>query len=118
MYRERVVPGCYDVRSVLISRNIKILAATGAAVVLTAGAVGAAQLDQSVNLSVDGQAATATHVFGNTVGDLLDNQGITVKTGDVVVPAVDAPIHDGDNVTVKYGRTLTLTVDGKTRTVN
>ena len=100
----------------MISRNIKILAATGAAVVLTAGAVGAAQLDKAVNLSVDGQS-TAAHVFGTTVGDLLDSQGITVKPGDVVVPAVASPISDGQTVTVKYGRTLTLIVDGKTRTV-
>jgi uncharacterized protein YabE (DUF348 family) len=101
----------------VLSRNIKILAATGAAVVMTGGAVGATQLDKAVNLSVDG-TATATHVFGTTVGDLLDSQGITVKPGDVVVPAADAPLHDGDNVVVKYARTLTLTVDGKTRTVN
>jgi uncharacterized protein YabE (DUF348 family) len=100
----------------LISRNIKILAATGAAVVLTAGAVGATQLDKAVNLSVDGQT-TAAHVFGSTVGDLLDSQGITVKAGDVVVPAVASPLSDGETVTVRYGRTLTLTIDGKTRTV-
>ena len=101
----------------MLSRNIKILAATGAAVILTGGAVGATQLDKAVNLSVDG-TATAAHVFGTTVGDLLDSQGISVKPGDVVVPAVDAPLRDGDNVIVKYARTLTLTVDGKTRTVN
>jgi uncharacterized protein YabE (DUF348 family) len=100
----------------VLSRNIKILAATGAAVILTGGAVGATQLDKAVNLSVDG-TATAAHVFGTTVGDLLDSQGITVKPGDVVVPAVDAPLSDGDNVVVKYARNLTLTVDGKTRTV-
>jgi resuscitation-promoting factor RpfB len=101
----------------VLSRNIKIIAATGAAVILTGGAVGATQLDKAVNLSVDG-ASTATHVFGTTVGDLLDSQGIAVKPGDVVVPAVDAALRDGDNVIVKYGRTLTITVDGKTRTVN
>ncbi|MGW5241968.1 transglycosylase family protein [Monashia sp. NPDC004114] len=100
----------------MISRNIKILAATGAAVVLTGGAVGAAQLDKAVNLSVDGQT-TATHVFGSTVGDLLDSQGITVKQGDVVVPAVASSLSDGETVTVKYARTLNLTVDGKTRSV-
>ncbi|GAA2163955.1 uncharacterized protein YabE (DUF348 family) [Humibacillus xanthopallidus] len=100
----------------MLSRNIKILAATGAAVILTGGAVGATQLDKAVNLSVDG-TATAAHVFGTTVGDLLDSQGITVKPGDVVVPAVDASLSDGDTVVVKYARNLTLTVDGKTRTV-
>ena len=54
-------------------------------------------------------------MFGSTVGDVLDNQGITVKPGDVVVPAADAPISDGETITVKYARLLTLTVDGKTR---
>ena len=98
----------------MISRNAKILAAAGAAVVLTGGAVGATQLDKAVNLSVDGTASSA-HVFGSTVGDVLDNQGIAVKPGDVVVPAADAPISDGDTITVKYARLLTLTVDGKTR---
>ncbi|MGO4604432.1 transglycosylase family protein [Terrabacter sp. 2YAF2] len=98
----------------MISRNAKILAAAGAAVILTGGAVGAAQLDKSVNLSVDGTASTA-HVFGSTVADVLDSQGIVVKPGDVVVPAASAPISDGDTITVKYARLLTLTVDGKTR---
>ena len=100
----------------MISRNIKILAATGAAVVLTAGAVGATQLDKAVTLSVDGKN-TATHVFGSTVGDLLDDAGIAVKKDDVVVPAVDAPLSDGQTVIVKYSRLLTLTVDGKTRQI-
>jgi uncharacterized protein YabE (DUF348 family) len=116
MDRERVAPGSYDVRSALISRNAKILAAAGAAVVLTGGGVGAAQLDKTVNLSVDGKATTA-HVFGSTVGDVLDSQGIAVKEGDVVVPAADTAISDGDSITVKYARLLTLTVDGKTRTL-
>ena len=98
----------------MISRNAKVLAAAGAAVVLTGGAVGAAQLDKSVNLSVDGTASSA-HVFGSTVADVLDSQGITIKPGDVVVPAADAPISDGEKITVKYARLLTLTVDGKTR---
>jgi len=98
----------------LISRNAKILAATGAAVVLTSGAVGAAQLDKSVNLSVDGTTRSA-HVFAGTVGDVLDNQGISVKPGDVVVPAAGSSVSDGETITVKYARMLKLTVDGKTR---
>ncbi|MEO7753917.1 MAG: transglycosylase family protein [Terracoccus sp.] len=101
----------------MISRNLKVLAASGAALVLTGAAVGAAQVDKAVNLSVDG-TASPVHVFGATVGDLLASKGITVKQGDVVVPAVDAPLSDGDTVTVRYGRTLTMTVDGKTREVS
>ena len=100
----------------MISRNAKILAASGAAIVLTGGAVGAAQLDKSVNLSVDG-TTTATHAFGGTVGDVLASQGVSVRPGDVVVPATDTPVTDGETITVKYARMLTLTVDGKTRQI-
>ena len=109
-------PGWFDVRSVLISRNFKVLAGAGAALLLTAGGVGAAQLDKAVNLSVDGKS-TATHVMGSTVGDLLESEGITVRDGDVVYPAVQAPISDGDSVTVKYARMLNLTIDGKSRQI-
>ncbi|MER7073539.1 transglycosylase family protein [Terrabacter sp. NPDC000476] len=100
----------------MISRNAKIVAAAGAALVLTGGAVGAAQLDKSVTVSVDG-TTTAAHVFGSTVGDVLQSQHVDVRPGDVVVPAVDQPVQDGDTVTVRYARTLTLTVDGKTRQI-
>ena len=98
------------------SRTIKVLSATGAAVLLSAGGVGAAQLDKAVTLSVDGKPGTA-HVFGSTVGDLLESEGIAVKPGDVVVPAAGSAIEDGDTVTVKFSRLLTLTVDGKTRQI-
>jgi len=111
-----VTPGWFDVRSVLISRKLKVIAGAGAALLLTAGGVSAAQMDKAVNLSVDGKT-TAAHVFGSTVGDLLHSKGITVKEGDVVVPAVDAQLSDGDLVTVKYARMLNLTVDGKTRQI-
>ena len=98
------------------SRTIKVLSATGAAILLTAGGVGAAQLDKSVTLSVDGTSTNA-HVFGSTVADLLDSEGITVQPGDVVVPAASSSLTDGETVTVKYSRLLTLTVDGKTRQI-
>ncbi|WP_347354974.1 transglycosylase family protein [Intrasporangium sp.] len=97
----------------MISRKTQVLAAAGAAVLLTAGGVGAAQLDKSVTLSIDGQAAPA-HVFGSTVGDLLDAKGIALTSGDVVSPAEATPLRDGDVVNVKYSRPITLTIDGRT----
>jgi uncharacterized protein YabE (DUF348 family) len=100
----------------LISRKTKALAAAGVALILTAGGVGAAQLDKAVTLSVDGVPSQA-HVFGSTVGDLLDSEGITLAEGDVVSPAEDAPLKDGDVVAVNYVRPVNLTVDGKTREV-
>ncbi|KJK11382.1 transglycosylase [Terrabacter sp. 28] len=101
----------------MISRNAKILAATGAAVLLTGGAVGATQLDKTVNLSVDGASSTASFFGSRTVGDVLADEGIKVKPGDVVVPAAGSSVDDGDSITVKYARLLNLTVDGKTRQI-
>jgi uncharacterized protein YabE (DUF348 family) len=92
------------------------LAGAGTALVLTVGGVGAAQLDKAVTLSVDGVPSQA-HVFGSTVGDLLDSEGITLAEGDVVSPAEDAPLKDGDVVAVNYIRPVSLTVDGNTREV-
>ena len=108
-----------ELRSALFSRSPKVLsfAGAGAALLLTAAGVGAAQFDKAVTLSVDGQPRV-THVFGSTVADLLENQGITIGADDRVVPAVDAPLHDGDTVNVAYARPLTVTVDGQVRQVN
>jgi len=100
----------------LISRKTQVIAAAGAAVLLTAGGVGAAQLDKAVTLKVDGKPASA-HVFGSTVGDLLDSEGITLASDDVVSPAEGTALHDGDVVSVSYARPITITVDGRTRQI-
>jgi uncharacterized protein YabE (DUF348 family) len=100
----------------LISRKTQVIAAAGAAVLLTAGGVGAAQLDKAVTLTVDGKAASA-HVFGSTVGDLLDSEGIALASGDVVSPAENAQLHDGDVVKVSYSRPVTITIDGRTEQI-
>jgi uncharacterized protein YabE (DUF348 family) len=90
------------------------MAQSAIVVSLVAGALGAAQLDKSVTLSVDGKSS-AVHVFGSTVGDLLAKQGIKLKSHDLVAPALTAPLADGQKVVVRYGRLLTVTVDGQTK---
>jgi resuscitation-promoting factor RpfB len=81
---------------------------------LVAGAVAFSQADKSVTLSVDGKTS-AVHTFGSTVGDVLASQKITVGPHDVVAPAVSAQVSDGQKVVVKYGRLLTVTVDGQAK---
>jgi uncharacterized protein YabE (DUF348 family) len=81
---------------------------------LVAGAVGVGYFDKSVSLSVDGKTS-AVHLFGNTVGDVLDKQGIKLGSHDLVAPAVSTPLQDDQKVVVRYGRLLTVTVDGKTK---
>ena len=65
-------------------------------------------------LSVDGQP-TSVHVFGSTVADVLDKQDIAVGPHDVVVPSLGSEVSDGDHISVRYGRKLTVTVDGQTK---
>nr|WP_185992579.1 resuscitation-promoting factor [Janibacter cremeus] len=72
-------------------------------------------MDKSVALSVDGDTSTV-HAFGGSVGDVLDKQGIDIKKHDVVTPSVDTPIENDQTIVVRYGRKLTLTVDGQERT--
>jgi uncharacterized protein YabE (DUF348 family) len=83
-------------------------------VALVAGAVGVGYLDKSVTLSVDGKTS-AVHTFGSTVGDVLNNQGIKIGSHDLVAPAVSTALKDDQKVVVRYGRLLTVTVDGKTK---
>ena len=96
-------------------RPVRRIAQAAVLVSLVAGAVGFAYFDKSVNLSVDGKTS-AVHVFGSTVvGDVLASQEIRVGPHDVVAPAVSTRVSDGQKVVVRYGRLLTVTVDGQTR---
>ncbi len=98
----------------MLSRPLRYTAQGVAALVVAFGAVGVAHYDKAVALSVDG-SQSSVHVFGSTVGDVLDKQGIELGDHDTVVPSVDSAIDDGDHVSVRYGRKLTVTVDGVTK---
>ena len=100
----------------MLSRTIRHAAQGAAALAVAVGSVGVAHLDKSVALSVDG-SPQSVHVFGSTVRDALDKQGIRVGEHDVVVPSLDSEIADGDRISVRYGRKLTVTVDGATLTL-
>lgn len=97
----------------MLSAPLRRVAQAAVAATVLAGAFGVTAFDKAVTLSVDGQA-TQVHAFASTVADLLSRQGITVGAHDVVVPALDQPLDDGQNVVVRYGRELTVTLDGTT----
>ncbi len=94
-----------------------ILIATVAVVVLAvSGATfGYRSMTTPVTLSVDGQEREV-RVHGDTVGDVLDAEGIELSEHDVVQPDVDETITDGTRIAVRFGREIELTVDGKTST--
>ena len=98
----------------LFSRPLRHAAQGAAALAVAAGSVGVAHYDKAVEVSVDGQA-TSVHVLGSTVADVLDKQDIAVGPHDVVVPSLASSVSDGDHISVRYGRKLTVTVDGATK---
>lgn len=97
------------------SLAIRRITQAGVVGALALGVSGVVAMDKSVALSVDGEKSTV-HAFGGTVGDVLDKQGIDIKKHDVVTPSVDTPVENDQTIVVRYGRKLTLTVDGQERT--
>jgi uncharacterized protein YabE (DUF348 family) len=72
--------------------------------------------DKEIELSVDGKPRTL-HTFADDVSELLADQGIDVGAHDVVAPAPGTELAGGDEVTVRYGRPVRLTLDGQRHTV-
>ncbi|MFJ7058789.1 ubiquitin-like domain-containing protein [Streptomyces microflavus] len=72
--------------------------------------------DKAVRLDVDGTPRTL-HTFADDVTELLADEGVTVGPHDVVAPAPGAGLDHGDEVVVRYGRPLDLTLDGHHRRV-
>ena len=66
----------------------------------------------TVTLSLDG-TATQVSTGAATVGDVLEQKGIEVGKHDVVAPALDTPVDDGTRIAVKFGRPLTVNLDGE-----
>ncbi|MEV1045276.1 ubiquitin-like domain-containing protein [Streptomyces sp. NPDC049916] len=67
--------------------------------------------DKAVRLDVDGAPRTL-HTFADDVTELLADEGVTVGAHDRVSPAPGTGIGHGDEVVVRYGRPVTLTLDG------
>lgn len=89
-----------------------------AAVFVTLGAGGATAVVQhkDVVLDVDGEQR-AFGTMNSNVGDILAAAGYTVDENDVVAPAVDSSVSDGDTIVLRQARELRLTVDGEERSV-
>ncbi len=92
-------------------------AAAGAALALVAGTgIATAMHKNDIELVVDG-VATPIAVRENTVGQVLELEGITLDKHDVVLPGADTRISQDMEITVAYGRPLTVTVNGEEREV-
>lgn len=92
--------------------------AINAAVVtaLVGGGVAYVTFDNAVALSVDG-STESVHTFGDSVADVLADQGIELGEHDEVVPSLSSRVQDGSEISVRYGREVTATIDGAEQTV-
>ncbi|WP_240926218.1 resuscitation-promoting factor [Streptomyces sp. JB150] len=72
--------------------------------------------DKAIELNVDGRARTL-HTFADDVTELLADEGVEVGAHDVVAPGPGAALGNGDEVVVRYGRPVRLTLDGHRREV-
>ncbi|KAA1426097.1 DUF348 domain-containing protein [Nocardioides antri] len=97
------------------ARSRVALIATIAVVLLAVGGAtyGYTTMSTSVTLSVDGEEREV-RALGDTVGDVLEAEGIELTEHDLVQPDVDESISEGTRIAVRYGREVELTVDGKT----
>jgi len=115
--------GTYDVwrpvryRIALLGKSKALLAVLITAVVLAlAGTTyGYTALSNKVTLSLDGETTTVRSM-GDTVGEILESEGIEIGDHDVVAPGLDEEAADGSRITVRFGRPLELSVDGKSTT--
>jgi uncharacterized protein YabE (DUF348 family) len=66
---------------------------------------------KSVVLTVDGQAQRVG-TYADTVAEVLDEEGLEPAAHDVLLPAADEAVADGDSIVLTRARPLQLSVDG------
>ncbi|TGO04206.1 resuscitation-promoting factor [Serinibacter arcticus] len=88
-----------------------VVAAALVAVLGTGGAV-AAHAHKVVELDVDGDVVASSSFRGSVAGFLEEND-VTLGEHDEVVPALDEPLRQGENVTVLRAVPVDIVVDGQ-----
>ncbi|HVV11835.1 MAG TPA: transglycosylase family protein [Amycolatopsis sp.] len=81
---------------------------------ITGGGAAALAMNKSVTVDVDGHTQTV-HSYGKTVGEVLEDAGVTVGEHDALSPSPQAPVGDGGTIKLDRGRHLNLIVDGVAR---
>jgi uncharacterized protein YabE (DUF348 family) len=71
---------------------------------------------KAVTITVDGDVRSVG-TYAATVGELLEEEGLEPAAHDVLLPAADQAVDDGDTVVLNRARPLNLTVDGVSREV-
>jgi uncharacterized protein YabE (DUF348 family) len=84
--------------------------------VLVAGGVMGIVAHKNVTIDVDGEVVSVA-TMRSSVDAILDEQGYDPADGDLVLPAPDDRVGDGETITLHRLKTLTVNVDGQPREV-
>ena len=100
----------------LIHSKAVLVGLTTAVILALAGTTyGYNAMNNSVTVSLDGEPREVT-VMGDTVGDVLDAEGIEIGEHDQVLPSLDESVEDGSAISVRFGRPLEVSIDGEEKT--
>jgi resuscitation-promoting factor RpfB len=93
-----------------------VLKATIASILvsLIGGGAAAIAMNKSVTVDIDGEAHQV-NTYADTVGEVLEDEGITVGSHDALSPSPNASINDDGKIVLQRGRQLHLTIDGEKR---
>jgi len=99
-----------------VRRPAALLLQAAVLTALVGGTAGWTATAKTVTISVDGELRTVrTH--GTAVRDVLAAAGLAPGKHDLLVPAAEQKVLDGDRVALRRARQLALVVDGKPRNV-
>jgi resuscitation-promoting factor RpfB len=85
-------------------------------VALVGGTTAFIASDKALTVTVDG-VPKQVHTFATTVAGVLDEEGIEVGQRDIVAPGLDTRVTDGTRIAVRFGRMVSVNLDGKHREV-
>ena len=85
-------------------------------VALVGGTTAFIASDKALTVTVDG-VPRHIHTFATTVAGVLDEEGIEVGQRDIVAPGMDTKVTDGSRIAVRFGRMVSVNLDGKHREV-
>jgi uncharacterized protein YabE (DUF348 family) len=99
-----------------VRRSLRLSLFTLVLLGLMGGSLAFFLAQKSVTVTVDGQARQVG-TYADTVGEVLEAEGLELASHDVVLPALHQEITDGGTVVLNRARPLQLTVDGVQREV-
>ncbi|WP_260190347.1 transglycosylase family protein [Actinophytocola gossypii] len=93
-----------------------VLKATLASILVSmiGGGAAAIAMNKSVTVDIDGKSHQV-NTYADTVGEVLEDEGLNVGSHDALSPSPAASINDGGTIVLQRGRQLQLTIDGEQR---